>query len=100
MSYVLIAVWHCGQRDRGRSGQANARTVVGGTGTLNVVVRPWARIVVNGTLRGESTGVRGIQVPAGRYTITVSRPDLGGLARTERGQINAGESKTVRIMLQ
>ncbi len=62
---------------------APAATAPVGTGTLEVLVQPWGRIVIDGTThRRETDVVYRTTLPAGAHTVTVSHPQLGSEERT------------------
>lgn len=67
-------------------------------GTLNISVRPWAHVRVNGVRKGE-TPIVGLSLPAGEHELILENPELA-VTRVVRVQIVAGESVTYRADLR
>lgn len=67
------------------------------TGTLNISVRPWALVYVNGERKGESP-IIGLKLPAGEHELRLENPELS-VGRVVRVTIVAGESYTYRADL-
>ncbi len=66
-----------------RTEPARAEPAPVGTGTLEVLVQPWGRIVIDGTThRRETDVVYRTTLPAGSHTVSVSHPQLGSEERT------------------
>ena len=64
-----------------------------GTGTVEILVRPWGRISIDGTVRQRETDiVYRTTLSAGLHRIEVSHPQLGSDSRTVTVQ-PGGESR-------
>jgi hypothetical protein len=64
----------------------------GAPGTLRINSRPWSQVFIDGRLIG-NTPQMAVSVPAGRYTVRLSNPELG-MSKTITIQIAAGELVT------
>ena len=60
-----------------------------GAGTLRINSRPWSEVYLDGRLIG-NTPQMSVRVPAGRYTLRLSNPELG-MSKTMIVQVAAGE---------
>jgi len=69
----------------------------GGTGTLRVQTRPWSQVFVDGRLIG-TTPQMGIQLSAGRHTVTFVNNDFG-IRKTIKVNIKAGGIETQVLTL-
>ena len=63
-----------------------------GFGFLLVIVQPWAEVVVDGKVQGE-TPLGNIQLPAGEHTVTLSNRDFAGVI-TDRVTISPNTTVT------
>jgi serine/threonine-protein kinase len=61
-------------------------------GTLRINSRPWSQVFIDGRLIG-NTPQMAVSVPAGRYTVRLSNPELG-MSKTIILQVAAGELVT------
>jgi|GEM_PF-6231030 len=61
-------------------------------GTLRINSRPWSQVFIDGRLIG-NTPQMAVSVPAGRYTVRLSNPELG-MSKTITIQVAAGELVT------
>ena len=61
-------------------------------GTLRINSRPWSQVFIDGRLIG-NTPQMAVSVPAGRYTVRLSNPELG-MSKTIVVQVAAGELVT------
>ncbi|HCF62045.1 MAG TPA: hypothetical protein DFS52_29135, partial [Myxococcales bacterium] len=57
-------------------GESRTETVKFGTGKLIFRVRPWARVEIDGTARGETPLPGGITVYEGEHRVRLYNPDL------------------------
>jgi Domain of unknown function (DUF4388)/PEGA domain len=65
-------------------------------GYLQVVVRPWAEVAIDGRPVGQ-TPMAKLEVVPGQHTVTLTHPEAG--ERREVVQIRAGETSHVRVTL-
>ena len=94
------------QRSRSRASSSSASSVgskapIGASeqrGTLNISVRPWAHVYVNGERKGE-TPIIGLALPAGEHELRLENAELA-VTRVVRVTITAGESSTYRADLR
>ena len=63
-------------------------------GKVDLRIKPWGTISVNGVSRGASPPTMQLQLPPGSYTIEIQNP--AGLAVTKTVEVVAGKSTTVR----
>lgn len=93
------------QRSRSRT-SASAQTPISKApsaapeqrGTLNISVRPWAHVYVNGERKGE-TPILGLSLPAGEHELRLENAELA-VTRVVHVTITAGESYTYRADLR
>jgi serine/threonine-protein kinase len=71
-----------------------ARSPVARTGTLRLMVLPWAEVEVNGVLRGK-TPLSPLSLPVGRHTVRLLHPDYRPIQR--KVTIRAGETTLLRV---
>jgi eukaryotic-like serine/threonine-protein kinase len=67
-----------------------------GTGFLNVGARPWAQIIIDGKKWPYQTPQAGIELPAGKHSITLIN-DETGVTKTQSVTIKAGTYRTVMM---
>jgi hypothetical protein len=79
--------WRVGPIEPAVSAASNAAL-----GTLRINSRPWSEVYLDGRLIG-NTPQMGLRVPAGRYTVRLSNPELG-MSKTIVVQVAAGEHVT------
>lgn len=63
-------------------------------GKVDLRIKPWGTIAVNGVAKGASPPTMQLQLPPGRYTIEIQNP--AGPAVTKTVEVTAGKSTTVR----
>ena len=63
-------------------------------GKVDLRIKPWGTIAVNGVTKGASPPTMQLQLPPGRYTIEIQNP--AGPAVTKTVEVTAGKSTTVR----
>lgn len=75
-----------------RDGPMEPATTSAPPGTLRINSRPWSQVFIDGRLIG-NTPQMAVSVPAGRYTVRLSNPELG-MSKTIILQVSAGELVT------
>ncbi len=93
---------HTERRRRGRRrGHTKAKAwveeVQTGEGVVEVVVKPWGTVFIDGVKQGKTPVFRRATVPAGRHTVTVRHPILGEIVKTV--VIEDGDHDILRIDL-
>jgi hypothetical protein len=77
--------------------QAAAKTPTAGQGVIEVLVKPWGTVFVDGVKQGNTPATRTMTVSAGRHTITVRHPTLGEVV--QKVLVHAGDHDVLRFDL-